>query len=502
LAIALGVGCLFLGQPCHAGGRRVGRERPNLVFLFADDQPANCTGYSGNEAIETPHLDALAQRGTVFTNAFVTTAICCSNRACILTGQTMRRHGITDFRTPLSQHAFANTYPAILRREGYRTGFLGKYAIGNPQSHAAELALPASQFDFWYGFPQSISYKQTVGGETRFLTSVMTEKAIEFLETDDKRPFCMTVAFKEPHGPFNYFDPRAENPYAEVQLPASGTFTRADFQDQPEFIRRSLNGSGSRGLLENPERYQAQLRTFYRTVTRADQAVGEILAALKRLRLDENTVVIYSSDHGSLLGDHGLTGKWLMYENSIRVPLIIDDPRTRSRGASVGEGAQVQVPRQRDEMVLSIDLAPTMLSLAGVPIPDSMEGRDLTPLLTAARETSADRRSRPPDSRRRDAGGGSLTAPAPVERQESASWRSYFYYEHTYSPESGSRAPIPRTEGIRTESWKYIRFPDQKPVYEQLFDLKNDPFERHNLIQTHGNADFVIALRSLCDQGP
>ena len=126
---------------------RAGR-RPNIVFLFADDQPANCTGYSGNDAIKTPNLDSLARRGTVFTNAFVTTAICCSNRACLLTGQPMRRHGITDFRQPLSKEAFAQTYPAILRRAGYRTGYLGKYAIGNPKMHPAELALPESEFDF------------------------------------------------------------------------------------------------------------------------------------------------------------------------------------------------------------------------------------------------------------------------------------------------------------------------------------------------------------------
>ena len=192
------------------------------------------------------------------------------------------------------------------------------------------------------------------------------------------------------------------------------------------------------------------------------------MAALKRLRLDENTVVIYSSDHGSLLGDHGLTGKWLMYENSIRVPLIIYDPQHHGVADDASEGSAGHLSQERDELVLSIDLAPTMLSIAGVPAVDSMEGRDLMPLV----------------------------------RQESTSWRSYFYYEHVYTPEDKKRAPIPCTEGVRTERWKYVRFPDQQPVYEQLFDLASDPLERRNLIGENAAADLLDELRGLCDNGP
>ncbi len=464
--VVLLCGYFLEAQPGCAQENSADSNRPNIVFLFADDQPASTTGYSGNQAIKTPHLDALAKRGTVFTNAFVTTAICCSNRACILTGQSMRRHGITDFRTPLSKEAFAKTYPAILRKAGYRTGYLGKYAVGNPNLHPTGLALPESEFDFWYGFPQSISFSQTVDGKTRFLTRVMTKKAVEFLESDDNRPFCLTVAFKEPHGPFNYFDPAEKDPYADEELPPSPTFTVADFEDQPEFVRKSLNGSKSRNLLENPERHQNMLRTFYRTVTRADQAVGEILAALKRLNLEENTVVIYSSDHGSLLGDHGLTGKWLMYESSIRVPLIIYDPRIHNVPENLLQESDKPSSHQSDELVLSIDLAPTILSIAGVPVPDSMEGCDLMPLL----------------------------------RQESPSWRSHFYYEHIYTPEDERRAPIPRTEGIRTARWKYVRFPEQQSVYEQLFDLASDPLESKNAIEEYATTDFIDELRALCDK--
>ncbi len=429
--------------------------RPNILFMFTDDQPQNCLGVMGNNAIHTPNLDELARRGTLFNNAFVTTAICCSNRACILTGQTMDRHGIVDFKTPLSADAFSETYPALMREAGYRTGFMGKYAIGNPSADAKDLSLPSHQFDSWYGFPQSINFLQKIDGKPRYLTEVMTEKAIEFLRSNPaEQPFCLTIAFKEPHGPFNYFDPAGPNRYENVELPPSPTFSSEAFERQPEFIKTSLNADNSRKYLNNPELYQQELRTFYRTVTRADSAVGEILDELKRLKLDQNTIVIFSSDHGSLLGDHGLSGKWLMYENSIRIPLIIYDPRSPVEGST----------QPRDQMALSIDLAPTMLSFAGIEPPASMQGRDLTPIL----------------------------------RDSNTPWRDEFYYEHVYTPDP-PRSPIAVTEGIRTERWKYIRYPNTEPVYEQLFDLEHDPLELKNLIDNAEHEGTLNRLRKLCD---
>ncbi len=440
----------LLGTFLHAEERR-----PNILLMYTDDQALNCVGVMGNQHIQTPNMDRLARSGVIFDNAFVTTAICCSNRACILTGQHMARHGIRDFIEPLSEAAFEQTYPALLRKSGYRTGFLGKYAIGNPGKRSRELSLPAEKFDFWYGFDQSINFSQEIDGQTRYLTEVMTEKAIEFLQSNSaEQPFCLTVAFKEPHGPFNYFDPNVPNPYEKVQLPLSPTFTQADFEAQPEFIRKSLGADGTRRQLEQPEAAQQQLRTTYRTITRADQAVGKILDELERLKLDKNTVVIFTSDHGSLLGDHGLSGKWLMYENSIRVPMFIHDPRVASELAGT----------RRDEMVLSIDLAPTLLALADLDAPPTMQGRNLMPIV-----------QRKPDP-----------------------WRKHYFYEHTYQTEP-PRSPIPRCEGIRTQDWKYTRYPDTVPVYEQLFDLSADPQEQHNLALSDEHLQRLSDLRKLCD---
>ena len=430
-------------------------RRPNILFIFTDDQPQTCFGALGNKHIQTPNLDRLAADGVLFSNAFVTTAICCSNRACILTGQHMRRHGIEDFRKPLSAEAMAQTYPVLLRSDGYRTGFLGKFAVGRDDPEIEHLSLPRHQFDFWYGFPQSINFLQEKEGEPRYLTTRMEEEAVEFLQTQSHdQPFCLTVAIKEPHGPWNFFDPDVPDEYETVRIPPPATFTRAHYQALPEFIQQSLGGRGAEQRFENPESLQQRARTFYRLITRADIALGRLREALKQTGFDQNTVIIYSSDHGSMMGAHGLSGKWLMYEESIRIPLVIFDPRLSS-------GAR---GRRRDEMVLSIDLAPTMLALADTETPAAIQGRNLMPL---------------------------------VEGQ-SVAWREDWYYEHTYA--NPPVHPIPKSEGVRTEHWKYVRYTDFEPPYEQLFHLQNDPLEEHDLARDPRHAGILNELQQRCDE--
>ncbi|MHC4642185.1 MAG: sulfatase family protein [Planctomycetota bacterium] len=424
------------------------KSQPNILFILTDDQRFDDLGCMGNKIIQTPNLDKLAADGVIFDNAFVTTAICCSSRASILTGQHMRRHRIYDFATPLSSEAMDNTYPVLLRKLGYRTGFLGKMAIGKPSEEIRHLSLPADKFDFWFGFPQSINFRQVVDGKPRFLTTLLAEKAIEFLRTNPAdKPFCLSISFKVPHGPWNFFDPHAPNLYENTEIPPPSSYTREDYESQPEFLRESLNGSGE-WPKDFRKRFINNARTCYRLITGMDSAVGRIMAALKELKLDDNTVVIFTSDHGSLRGTHGLFGKWIMYEESIRAPLIVHDPRlpVTLRGT------------RRDQMVLNIDLAPTMLVMAGAVIPPCMQGRDFGPLL----------------------------------RKESIKWRSEWFYEHTYNTRP-PRRPIAKSEGVRTEPWKYIRYIERHPPYEQLFDLKSDPGEERNL------ADLVEHVGVLAD---
>jgi len=426
-------------------------KRPNFVFFLTDDQPYNGMSCTGNAALKTPHMDRLAAEGVLFDRAFVTTAICCCSRASIFTGQYMRRHGIEDFKTPLSAAQWQRTFPALLRDAGYRTAYLGKFAVGQPQV-AGALALPADAFDLWYGFPQSISFRQVIEGQPHYLTTVMTEKAVEFLkQTKRDQPFCLIVAFKEPHPPRDYYDPEFKDPVAGRTIPRPPNLTRPSFDALPEIVRRGLNAIPE--WLENPEAFQAEMRSEYALIARADLAIGRIGQALKDLGLDDNTVIIQASDNGSIDGAHALEGKWLMYEESIRVPLIIRDLRLPASARG-----------RRQQMALNIDLAPTMLSMAGVPVPAGMQGMDLQPLL----------------------------------RDATAKGREHWYYEHVYTPDDGRR-PIPKSEGVRTERWKYIRYIETSPPLEQLFDLAADPHEEKDLARDPAQAGRLRALRDLCD---
>ena len=408
-------------------------------------------GCTGNPVMKTPNMDRLAADGVLFEKAFVTTSICCCSRASIYTGQYMRRHGIEDFKRPLSAAQWQQTFPALLRAAGYRTAFLGKFAIGNPQN-AKELALPADKFDLWYGFPQSIAFKQTVAGKPHYLTSVMTEKAINFIkETNSAKPFCLIVAFKEPHGPRNFFDPEFKDSLAGMEIPPPSNLTHESFGKLPESVRHGLNANNN--WLAKPQTFQTDMREEYALISRADLAVGQICAALKEQGCDDNTVIIHLSDNGSMDGAHALEGKWLMYEESIHVPLIIRDPRLPA--ATHG---------RRQQMALNIDVAPTILALAGVPVPAGMQGTDLQPLL----------------------------------REASAKGREDWYYEHVFPNLPGQR-PIPKSEGVRTERWKYIRYTEPHPPLEQLFDLAADPQEEKDLAHDPAQAKTLATLRSRCD---
>ena len=451
--LAAGAASVVSGRLSVAQGSKNGstKSQPNILFLLTDDQRFDDLGCMGNKIIQTPNLDKLAADGVIFDNAFVTTAICCSSRASILTGQHMRRHKIYDFATPLSSEAMDNTYPVLLRKSGYRTGFLGKMAIGKPSKEIRHLSLPADKFDFWFGFPQSINFRQVVDGKPRFLTTLLAEKAIEFLRTNPAdKPFCLSISFKVPHGPWNFFDPHAQNPYENTEIPPPSSYTREDYESQPEFLRESLNGSGE--WPKDPhKRFINNARTCYRLITGMDSAVGRIMAALKELKLYNNTIIIFTSDHGSLRGTHGLFGKWIMYEESIRAPLIVRDPRlpVELRGT------------RRDQMVLNIDLAPTMLAMAGVVIPPRVQGRDFGPLL----------------------------------RDEPIGWRSEWFYEHTYNTRP-PRRPIAKSEGVRTKRWKYIRYIERDPPFEQLFDLKIDTGEKRNLAGMAEHAAVLADMRA------
>lgn len=429
-------------------------KKPNIVFIFTDDQPQAAMGCMGNTHLQTPNMDRLAKEGVLFENMFVTTSICCVSRASMLTGQHLARHGINSFVKPLTAEQWSQTYPMLLRQAGYRTAFLGKLGVGDPKTQPRELCLPEDKFDLWYGFPQSFKFNQ----QGRYITGIIEEKAKKFLKEQPKdKPFLLVLALKEPHGPRDMEDPALPADLVQSPIPQPKTLTAESFAKLPTAIRESRNSvRPSATFLKDDAVYQKEMAQTYRYISRSDICVGRIMQAVRENGFDDNTVVIFASDNGSMEGAHRLVGKWNMYEESLRVPLIIRDPRLPA-----------STHGRRSQMALNIDFAPTMLALAGVPIPASMQGRDLQPIL----------------------------------RNAKAPGRADWYYEHdvqldTEGNESGK--PLPRCEGVRTEHWKYIRYKGTDPVQEELFDLRDDPSEEHNLAGDTGSADTLAKLRVRC----
>jgi len=457
---AVGMGAMALGRGIVAAQSRQAK-RPNIIFLLTDDQRWDTMGCMGNRIIQTPNMDDMAAHGVKFINAFVTTSICATSRASIFSGQYARRHGIHDFATPFSDEAWAQTYPSLLKGAGYRLGMIGKYGVGRDKDFHKET------FDYWRGIAGQPKYEQKdKDGNPKHLTQIMGEQCIEFLQgcTQDQ-PFCLSVSFKAPHvqdsDPRQFiYDPAYKDLYKDVQIPVPPTASGSHFQTLPAFLRDDATTARVRWRMRfsTPQEYQESVKGYYRLITGVDVVIGKVRKELQRLGLADNTVIMLLGDNGFFLSEHGFAGKWYGYNESIRVPLLVYDPRLpRSlRGQS------------REEIALNIDLAPTMLALAGVAIPRGMQGRNLAPLI------------------------GGETRP----------WRIDFLYEHLFvnRPPNAAQNLIPKTEGVVSERYKYLCYIEQEPPYEQLFDLKVDPYEQHNLVGQSNYESTLKALRLRCHQ--
>jgi arylsulfatase A-like enzyme len=415
---------------------------PNFIILLTDDQrPDSLGAHDQNCPVATPHIDRLAESGVLFANAFVTTPICAVSRSSILSGRYATTTGHHEFETELAAPIFEDTYPMHLKRAGYFVGQLGKYGVGiSPEQKKRYDVFDAQE---WQG-PAFRDYR----GKKIHDAEWLTVKTAEFLErVPAGRPFCVQVNYKEPH-------PTSEPAPEDMELLAGRTFDRhlldtpEQFATLPEFVRRSYG----RAIYE--EEYNVKgdhhhfRRQYFRKVASVDRSVGRIAAMLEERGLADNTVIIFLSDHGTHFGEKQLGGKWTPYDASLRIPFIVRDPRPHARhGVRVGE------------MVLNLDVAPTVLELAGLDVPPAMEGRSLEPLIEGR----------------------------PV------AWRDHFYFEHFCSP-----APvkyIPRNVGIRTAKAKYARWIDIEPPVEEFYDLEADPEERHNLIEDPSRRADIDALR-------
>jgi arylsulfatase A-like enzyme len=433
--------------PDRAG--RAGAKPPNFLVILTDDQHYQAMGCAGNPVILTPNIDALARGGVMFTEAFVTTPICCTSRASILTGMYAWSNGVHDFATNIPDDLYPNTYPAVLRAHGYYTGFVGKYGVSSGP--------PEGIFDVFSGLPGDGAYFQEIDGETRHMTSLLADASVAFLETcPDDQPFCFSLSTRVPHAedyaPRPYPpDPDFEHLYTDAQIPVPELADPKYYDALPEFLKETEGRVRWRNRFSTPGHAQESLRDYYRMIAGVDHAVGRMREVLERRGMADNTVIVFLSDNGYFFGHRGMADKWYAYEDSIRIPLIIHDPRLPAtlRG------------RQADPMALNIDIAPTLFEMAGVPTPETTQGESLVPFL----------------------------------RGDWPDWRKSWMFEHRFEHKG-----IPKSEGVRTTRWKYFRWLEVEPEREELYDLDADPQEINNLAQDPAHARVLTEMRDLLER--
>jgi arylsulfatase A-like enzyme len=430
-----------LGAPLQAQ-----EKKPNLLFILSDDQRFDALGCAGHPIVKTPNLDRLAARGVRFRNSFVTTPICAASRASLLTGMYERTHKYTFTTPPLAAPLCAHSYPFLLRRAGYRTALIGKFGV------AVEAGQAAKMFDLLVpiGYP---FLRKDKSGKIRHIDQMATDRAIQFLkEQPAKQPFCLAFCFNSPHAEDGKLDnlypwPKTvDGLYDNVPIPPPPLADEKYFQAEPPFLRKSLNRIRWYWQFDTPAKYAKNVRAYYRMISGIDHEIGRLLAELERLGLTENTIIIFMSDNGYFLGERGFSGKWVHYEESLRVPLLIADPRLPAERRGQTE----------DAMALNIDIAPTLLTFAGLDIPRTYQGRSLVPLV----------------------------------RGEKTPWRTDFFCEHLFV-----HPDIPQWEGVRDQRYVYARYFTQKPVYEFLHDLKEDPQELKNLALEKSHAALLERMR-------
>ena len=409
-------------------------QTPNIIFILTDDQRHDALGYAGNELISTPAMDKLAQEGTYFENAMVTTPICAASRATILTGLYERTHSYNFQSGNIRASYMENSYPTILKDNGYKTGFYGKYGV--------RYDMLEKQFDEYESYDRNNTfndrrgyYYKTLGKDTVHLTRYTGQKAIDFIASSQAdKPFCLSLSFSAPHAhdaaEDQYFwQQESETLLQNVNVPGPELGEDKYFEAQPKIVRDGFNRLRWTWRFDTPEKYQHSVKGYYRMISGIDREITKIREELKKKGLDKNTVIILMGDNGYFLGERQLAGKWLLYDNSVRVPLIILDPRQKKQ-------------KDSDVLALNLDVPSTILDLAGIAQPKTWQGQSLMSIVTNS-----------------------------TKKLE----RDTVLLEHIWEFEN-----IPPSEGVRTKNWKYFRYVNDQSI-EELYNLKVDPKEINNL---------------------
>ena len=429
------------------------QSRPNILFIMADDHAAHAISAYDSKINKTPNLDRIAHDGMRLDACFCTNSICTPSRACILTGKYSHKNGVPVFNRFDGSQPTAAKY---LQAAGYYTGMIGKWHLGSDPTG----------FDYWSVLPGQGVYHNPKFIEPEgqrqiqgYATDIITDLSIDFLKNRPQdKPFFLMCHHKAPHRPWQP-DDKHFTLYDEDEIPEPGTLrddysTRTDAAHETtmtivhHLTRTDLKADPPPGLTGDALlkwKYQRFIKDYLRCVASIDDNVGRLLDFLDKTGLSRNTVVIYTSDQGFFLGDHGWFDKRFMYEQSIRMPFLIRWPGVIKPGSAQGA------------MALNIDFAPTFMEIAGLPVPADMQGRSLVPLLKGERP---------------------------------ADWRKSWYYRYYHDPgDHNTRAHY----GVRTETHKLIYF--WKKNQWECYDLVKDPDELHNLAADPAHAKLVEELK-------
>lgn len=412
--------------------------RPNFVFVMTDDQRWDALGCMGHPFQKTPHIDRIAHEGVLFRNYFVTTPLCSPSRASYLTGRYVHAHGVRGNTDNAELSHQLVTYPRLLHDAGYETAFIGKWHMGNDDS-------PRPGFDHWVSFRGQGVYEKpqlNINGQrvdtAGYMTDLLNQHAVDFLKRPHQKPFMLYLPHKAVHGPFTPAE-KYKNLYATEPIPRRPNCDD-NLEGKPVLTRNTEDRKGPRRSQGNEDLIRNQLRC----IQSVDDGVGRIFKTLEETGQLDNTVLIYTSDNGYFWGEHGLGDKRWSYEESIRDPLLIRYPKLIKAG------------RKLDQDALNVDIAPTVLELAGVRAPGNLHGRSLVPLL-----------------------GG-----------KSAKWRNAFLMEY-FAEKNYPR--VPTWQGVRTERWKYTQYLDLQGM-DELYDIQADPYEMKNRI---GDPAAAAALKQM-----
>lgn len=434
------------------GANNVMNKKPNIIFILVDDFRYDALSYCGNTIVKTPAIDNLATQGTFFRNAFSSTPISSASRASILTGLHERTHRYSFQTGPLEDCFLAESYPLKLREAGYRTALFGK--LGVNCTDAESLFDEIEDYDRNVAIKEDGYHYKTLNNDTVHLTRYTGQKGLDFLDRQQgDKPFFLSLCFSAPHAHDTakqqyFWDENQEDMYNDVTVPDPIMSEDKYFERLPEEVKKGFSRLRWTWRFDSPEKYQFMMKGYYRMISGIDQEIAKVMKKLEKKGLAENTVIVFMGDNGYFLGERQLADKWMMYDLSVRVPLIIYDPRIKKHS-------------EVEQQVINVDIPSTIVDFAGGEIPSEWQGKSLTGLL---------------------------------KNKNYRMNRDTILIEHLWE-----MPDIPSCEGVRTNEWKYFRYVNDGKI-EELYNLRNDPDEAFDLSKDEKYAKILNELRNKTDE--